>query len=64
MIETVHIISFYSAEGESLYDTNRDEYIVDLTVDMIDSIKKETYWENKHWWWCTIWLFFHQLTSY
>lgn len=42
MIETVHIISFYSAEGESLYDTNRDEYIVDLTVDMIDSIKKET----------------------
>lgn len=42
MIEIVHIISFYSAEGESLYDTNRDEYIVDLTVDMIDSIKKET----------------------
>ena len=42
MIEIVHIISFYSAEGESLYDTNIDEYIVDLTVDMIDSIKKET----------------------
>ena len=42
MIEIVHIISFYSAEGKSLYDTNRDEYIVDLTVDMIDSIKKET----------------------
>lgn len=42
MIEIVHIISSYSGEGESLYDMNRDEYIVDLTVDMIDSIKKET----------------------
>ena len=39
-IDTMNIISSYAGKDESLFEMDRDEYIVDLTNDMIDSLKK------------------------
>ena len=40
-IDTMNIISSYAGKDESLFEMDRDEYIVDLTNDMIDSLKKQ-----------------------
>ena len=40
-IDTMNIISSYAGKDESLFEMDRDEYIVNLTNDMIDSLKKQ-----------------------
>ena len=40
-IDTMNVISSYAGEDESLFEMDRDEYIVDLTNDMTDSLKEE-----------------------
>ena len=42
----MNIISSSATEDESLFEMVRDEYIVNLTVDMVDSIKKKQILKN------------------